>query len=201
MATPARRAFDRPMAMACLALRAPCSPSRMWWISSRTNSPAWVLADAPRRLARRARSTVAFSGIRTSFRRFDLPAAETLPDLDGLAVAKHLVLGMLRGRGAGVVRQDAHERAHRVALEVDRTPAAAGDDPVLLVGIHDDEVLDRVAVRVADQPIALVHALLRGAAVARERHPARVHQDPALFLLVADHGREHGDGDVVDAAD
>jgi hypothetical protein len=38
--TPARLAFDTPMAMACLAERAPCSPSRICSISSRTNSPA-----------------------------------------------------------------------------------------------------------------------------------------------------------------
>ena len=38
--TPALRALDRPMAIACSGERAPCSPSRMCSISSRTNSPA-----------------------------------------------------------------------------------------------------------------------------------------------------------------
>jgi hypothetical protein len=38
--TPALRALDRPMAIACSGDRAPCSPSRMCSISSRTNSPA-----------------------------------------------------------------------------------------------------------------------------------------------------------------
>jgi len=38
--TPALRAFERPMAMACSGERAPCSPCRMCSISSRTNSPA-----------------------------------------------------------------------------------------------------------------------------------------------------------------
>src|SRR6266849_2762079 len=38
--TPARLAFDRPIAIACLGDRAPCLPSRMWCISSRTNSAA-----------------------------------------------------------------------------------------------------------------------------------------------------------------
>lgn len=38
--TPARRAFDKPMAIACSGERAPCSPSRICSISSRTNSPA-----------------------------------------------------------------------------------------------------------------------------------------------------------------
>jgi len=37
--TPARRALDRPIAIACLAERAPCLPSRICSISSRTNSP------------------------------------------------------------------------------------------------------------------------------------------------------------------
>jgi hypothetical protein len=38
--TPARRAFDNPIAIACFVERAPCLPSRMCSISSRTNSPA-----------------------------------------------------------------------------------------------------------------------------------------------------------------
>ena len=49
--TPERRAFDRPMAIACFVDRAPCFPSRMCSISSRTNSPACVLGDLPLRFA------------------------------------------------------------------------------------------------------------------------------------------------------
>src|SRR5439155_902304 len=54
--TPDRRAFDSPMAMACLVDRAPCFPSRMCSISSRTNSPACVLGAFPSALSRLARS-------------------------------------------------------------------------------------------------------------------------------------------------
>jgi hypothetical protein len=61
--TPARLAFDKPMAMACLAERAPCSPSRICSISSRTNSPACVEGDLPSRASSRARSMVSCSGI------------------------------------------------------------------------------------------------------------------------------------------
>src|SRR5918911_5412512 len=61
--TPARRAFDNPMAIACLAERAPCLPFLMSSSSSRTNSPATVLADLPARAFRRARSSVRFSGM------------------------------------------------------------------------------------------------------------------------------------------
>jgi hypothetical protein len=64
--TPARRAFDRPMAIACFVDRAPCLPFRTWCISSRTNSPACVAGDLPARLSRRALSTVSFSGMITS---------------------------------------------------------------------------------------------------------------------------------------
>jgi len=52
--TPARRAFDSPIAMACFVERAPCLPSRMWSISSRTNSPAWVEGAFPSRASFRA---------------------------------------------------------------------------------------------------------------------------------------------------
>jgi len=54
------------MAMACLVDRAPCLPSRMWSISSRTNSPAWVVGAFPARAALRALLMVFFSGIVTS---------------------------------------------------------------------------------------------------------------------------------------
>lgn len=65
--TPARRALDRPIAIACLVDRAPCLPSRMWSISSLTNSPAWVLAAFPCRSSRRALSIVSWSGTVSSF--------------------------------------------------------------------------------------------------------------------------------------
>jgi len=61
--TPARRALDNPMAMACLVERAPCFPSRICSISSRTNSPACVEGDFPSRSSSRARSMVSCSGI------------------------------------------------------------------------------------------------------------------------------------------
>lgn len=61
--TPARRAFESPMAIACLADRAPCFPSRISSISSRTNSPACVEAALPSRFALAARLMVCFPGI------------------------------------------------------------------------------------------------------------------------------------------
>ncbi len=61
--TPARRAFESPMAIACFVDRAPCLPSRIWSISSRTNSPACVLGAFPSRASFRALSMVLFSGI------------------------------------------------------------------------------------------------------------------------------------------
>jgi len=48
-ARPRARAFDSPMAIACLVERAPCFPSRMWSIFSRTNSPAAVVGALPPR--------------------------------------------------------------------------------------------------------------------------------------------------------
>src|SRR5206468_6852773 len=60
---PARRFFDRPMAMACSGERAPCSPSRICSISSRTNSPACVLGALPSRASSCARSIASSSGI------------------------------------------------------------------------------------------------------------------------------------------
>jgi len=61
--TPARRAFDKPIAIACFVDRAPCFPSRTWCISSRTNSPACVDGALPARLSFRARLNVSFSGM------------------------------------------------------------------------------------------------------------------------------------------
>ena len=61
--TPARRASESPIAMACRAFFAPCLPLRIWSISRCTNSPAWVLADLPARLSRSARRIVSLSGM------------------------------------------------------------------------------------------------------------------------------------------
>jgi hypothetical protein len=63
--TPARLALDSPIAMACFVERAPCLPSRMWSISSSTKAPACVDGAFPSRFARRAFSSVFFSGIRS----------------------------------------------------------------------------------------------------------------------------------------
>ncbi len=63
---PALRAFESPMAIACFADRAPCLPLRTCSISSRTNSPAWVVGAFPSRLSLRARSKVLCSGMMTS---------------------------------------------------------------------------------------------------------------------------------------
>ncbi len=72
-ATPARRAFDSPIAMACFAERAPCLPSRTCSISSFTNSPAWVEGAFPSALSRAARSRTCFSGMRAVLSR-DAPS-------------------------------------------------------------------------------------------------------------------------------
>jgi hypothetical protein len=68
--TPDRRAFESPIAMACLAERAPCLPSRTCSISSRTNSPACVDGARPARLAWRARLSVVLLGMATHHARF-----------------------------------------------------------------------------------------------------------------------------------
>ena len=75
------------------------------------------------------------------------------------------------------------------------------DDAVLLVGADDDEVGDRPAGEVADEAVALVDGLRRGAAVARHRHPAGVGDRPALLPLVADDLGQHRERDVVGRAD
>src|SRR5690348_13116189 len=54
------------MAIACCDDLAPCLPWRMSSISSRTNSPACVLADLPARLSCMAFLTVCFLGIDSS---------------------------------------------------------------------------------------------------------------------------------------
>lgn len=63
IATPALRAFDKPIAIACFVDRAPCTPWRICAISARTNSPACVVGDLPSLLSRRALFRVRFSGI------------------------------------------------------------------------------------------------------------------------------------------
>jgi hypothetical protein len=61
--TPARRALDKPMAIACLADRAPCLPRRTCSISSRTYSPACVVPALRCRLSLSALRNVSCLGI------------------------------------------------------------------------------------------------------------------------------------------
>ncbi|BDG04091.1 hypothetical protein AMOR_30870 [Anaeromyxobacter oryzae] len=61
--TPARRALDRPIAIACFRLFTGCFPRFACSISSRTNSPACVVAAFPSARSRRARRSVVFSGM------------------------------------------------------------------------------------------------------------------------------------------
>jgi hypothetical protein len=61
--TPARRALESPIAIACLVDLAPCFPLRMCSISSCTNSPAWVDGDLPCAASLRALLIVPRSGI------------------------------------------------------------------------------------------------------------------------------------------
>jgi hypothetical protein len=61
--TPARRALDKPIAIARLLDRAPCFPSRTCSISSRTNSPACVEGALHSAASSRALSKVSSSGI------------------------------------------------------------------------------------------------------------------------------------------
>lgn len=99
--TPARRAFDRPMAMACLVERTPCLPSRTWSISSRTNSPAWVDGDLPCFLSRAARCSVFRSGMTTSWLAFQKRDRDV-----GEAAPTELVTPLYAPRGILCVRMD-----------------------------------------------------------------------------------------------
>src|SRR5215510_15429382 len=114
--TPARRALERPMAIACFAERAPCFPSRTWRICSRTNSPACVLGDLPSRAFRRARSTVRFSGMRSPSASGGLFAVELskLP----LRALEDVLLRLRHPlpRAVDVEIEHRHRRAERRAL-------------------------------------------------------------------------------------
>ena len=94
--TPARRAFERPIAMACFAERAPCFPSRMCSISSRTNSPAWVDGDLPSLASFRARSMVSFSGILVTSQ-----IADSARSLDGVKRPTAARMSALQGTTIG----------------------------------------------------------------------------------------------------
>jgi hypothetical protein len=64
---PFRRAFDRPIAMACFRFFTGCFPSRAWWISWRTYSPARVDGERRRPLLLRRRELLLVVAMRLSF--------------------------------------------------------------------------------------------------------------------------------------
>src|SRR6476620_3802741 len=54
--------------------------------------------------------------------------------------------------------------------------------------------------KVAHNTVGLVHFLVRGATITRQRHPAGVGDDPTLVDLVTDHRCQHRNRDVVETA-
>jgi len=137
--TPARRAFDNPMAMACRAERAPCFPARISSISSRTNSPAWVETDLPRRRSAAARLIVDFLGIRRCSRaalgadlkksalkkRADKRGLGDLPPGEGKQLPGHLAYRLCKIQPFGVreVNQESTRSCPRVVSRETKSPA------------------------------------------------------------------------------
>src|SRR5450759_4857177 len=83
---PARLALDSPMAITCLAERAPCLPSRTCSISSRTYSPACTDGDLAFRPCRGA----FFSGMPTVHRCRAVFSLSVFPIWSGAVVPEHL---------------------------------------------------------------------------------------------------------------
>src|SRR5450756_553447 len=83
---PARLALDSPMAITCLAERAPCLPSRTCSTSSRTYSPACADGD----LAFRTCRVVFFSGKATVHRRRAAFSLSVFPIWRGAVLPEHL---------------------------------------------------------------------------------------------------------------
>src|SRR5882757_7739753 len=100
-----------------------------------------------------------------------------------------------------MVREDSDAIADRKIRQHTVRSRPYRDDAMLLISVGDDQIVVGVANDIADHAIALVHALLGGATILRHRHPPGIDQDPALLTLVADHGRQHREGNVFDPAD
>ena len=75
---PARLALDKPMAITCLAERAPCLPSRTCSISARTYSPACADGD----LAFRAGGPALFADMVRACRRRSASSIPALPNME-----------------------------------------------------------------------------------------------------------------------
>src|SRR5262245_32479778 len=130
------------------------------------------------------------------------PPVEARPGLHLTARDDGLVFGVLRPRGAGVVRKDAQTRADRKPggnLLIDAFGPA--QDAMLLVGATEDVPGDGLAVVSAHLAVAEVALLVPRAAVPAHGHPSRIHDSPTLFLLVTDDRGEHRERDVLRAAD
>src|SRR4029450_7958940 len=128
--------------------------------------------------------------------------ADARPARNDLAsAAYHVVPLVLRAGRAGVIGQDAHPRAHGKLRQPLRTSGAYGNDSMLLARIADDEIGMRPAIDVAYDAISLVDRVTGGAAIAGQRHPSAVDENPAFFRFVPDHGGENRQGEFATLAD
>lgn len=105
------------------------------------------------------------------------------------------------GRGAGVVGQNAKTSADREVLLREGGVLRKGENAVLLIGARQDNraVGEGLAVKAADQAVAVVVCLTSRAAVAGKREEAAVQNDAALIDLAADDSSQNGSGDVVES--
>ena len=103
-----------------------------------------------------------------------------------------MVLGELRARCAGVIRQNAQQRANRKARDdVGVGLAFARQNAVLLIRTAQHISRHDTAVDATYLSVAEIAFLLLRATVAAHGHPAGVDDGPALVGLMPDHGREH----------
>lgn len=122
-ATPARRASDKPMAMACFVERAPYFPLRMLRMVWRTNSPACVDGDLPSRASRWARARAFCSGM--VFFPFWWPMRKAI-GADGGGCPTLVLAWELRHRAEGELRDRSNCGSRRGDDYHERPPSRSG---------------------------------------------------------------------------
>ena len=116
-------------------------------------------------------------------------AADPVVMQDGIAIEAG-------GGGAGVDGQDAQAAARRQG-----GAGRPADDAVFLIGLRDAQTGDQVPGLVADEPVAEFLPLPGQARITGKGHPARVDDQGAAVALPADDRGQHGQGQILGAAD
>jgi hypothetical protein len=76
-----------------------------------------------------------------------------------------MIAGILRGRGAGMIGQNAQSATQRILVHLERPTIAMRNHAMLLIDVFDQQPFQHIASNISNQTITAIQAPLCAAAI------------------------------------